>query len=121
MLHTTEKGGCCMRKETRAEERRRLMPALIACVLLIGIAAWVSVLLPEGSKTENEPSERVTYQTLREWNGQIALFESGSDEPVEVYDVSVASLPEEEQQRLREGIVIEGEEMLASLLDNYTS
>lgn len=110
-----------MQKETRAEERKRLMPVLIACVLLIGIAAWVSVLLPEGSDTKNGPSERVVQQTLREWNGQIALFESGSDEPAEVYEVSVAALPEEEQQRLREGIVIEDEQMLASLLDNYTS
>ena len=110
-----------MRKETRDEERKRLMPALIACVLLIGIAAWVSVLLPEDADTKNAPPERVVQQTLREWNGQIALFESVSDEPTEVYDVAIASLPEEEQQRLREGIVIEDEEMLISLLDNYTS
>ncbi|MBR5539777.1 MAG: BofC C-terminal domain-containing protein [Clostridia bacterium] len=110
-----------MRKETRAEERRRLMPVLIACVLLIGIAAWVSVLLPEEPKQEALPAERSAQQMLREWNGQLALFEGDGTEPAEVYEVTVAALPEEEQQRLREGIVIENEEMLASLLDNYTS
>lgn len=110
-----------MHKETRAEERRRLMPVLIACVLLIGAAAWASVLLPEQSDSETMPTERIAQRTLREWEGQLALFEGDDTEPVEVYDVTVATLPEEEQQRLRGGIVIEGEEMLASLLDNYTS
>lgn len=110
-----------MSKETRAEERRRLMPVLISCVLLIGIAAWASVLLPEESAAQILPAERTTQQILREWNGQLALFKGDEPEPVEIYEVTVASLPKEEQQRLREGIVIENDEMLASLLDNYTS
>ena len=106
-----------MRKETRAEERRRLMPVLIACVLLIGVAAWASALLPDDQGVPKQASKQV----LREWNGQIALFTSDSDEPIEVYEVAVAALPEQEQKRLNEGIVIENEEMLAELLDNYTS
>ena len=110
-----------MQRETRAEERRRLMPVLIACVLLIGVAAWVSTLLPGKSDTKSVPTESETRQMLREWNGQIALFQGDSDEPAEVYEVPVAALPLEEQDRLREGIVIENEEMLVSLLDNYTS
>ncbi len=110
-----------MQRETRAEERSRLIPVLIACVLLIGIAAWVSTLLPGESDTRSVPTEPATQQLLREWNGQIALFEGDFNKPAEVYEVTVAALPQEEQARLREGIVIESEEMLASLLDNYTS
>lgn len=110
-----------MQKETCAEERSRLMPVLIACVLLIGIAAWASVLLPQKTDTKSAPTERGSQQILREWNGQIALFEGDSAEPAEVYEVTVAALPREEQERLREGIVIESEEALSSLLDNYTS
>lgn len=110
-----------MQRETRAEERSRLMPVLIACVLLIGVAAWVSTLLPRESDARNVPAEPTTRQTLREWNGQIALFKGDDDEPAEVYEVTVAALPEEEQERLHAGIVIEDDEMLAALLDNYTS
>ncbi len=110
-----------MQREKRAEERNRLMPVLIACVLLIGVAAWVSTLLPADSAKKSMPTERAAQQMLREWNGQVALFEGDSDEPTEVYEVTVAALPEEEQERLREGIVIESEETLALLLDNYTS
>ena len=110
-----------MQKETRAEERRRWMPVLIACVLLIGIAAWASALLPEKTNTKSVPTQQAGGQVLREWKGQIALFEGDSQEPTEVYEVTVAALPKEEQERLREGIVIESEEALALLLDNYTS
>ena len=110
-----------MQKETRAEERKRLTPVLIACVLLIGVAAWVSTLLPGKSDVRNEPTEPATRQILREWDGQIALFQDDSDEPAEVYEVPVSALPQEEQERLHAGIVIEDDEMLAALLDNYTS
>lgn len=110
-----------MSKETRAEERKRLMPVLIACVLLIGIAAWASALLPTEPNTKRVPTEQPVERILREWNGQIALFEGDAAEPTEIYEVTVAALPEEEQQRLRAGIAVENEEMLADLLDNYTS
>ncbi len=110
-----------MQEKTRAEERVRWLPVVIACVVLIGVAAWVSVLLPTEPDAKNVPTEPVSGRLLREWNGQVALFEGASGEPIEVYDVTVAALPEEEQERLREGIVIDSEEALALLLDNYTS
>ena len=71
-----------MSKETRADERKRLLPVIIACVLLIGVAAWVSVLLPDESDEKSVPSELIARQLLREWNGQIALCEEGTDEPL---------------------------------------
>ena len=110
-----------MQRKTRDEERSRLMPVLIACVLLIGVAAWTSTLLPGETGIKEAPTERAAQQMLREWNGQIAVFEGNSDKPAEVYEVTVAALPKEEQERLREGIVVESEEALALLLDNYTS
>lgn len=104
-----------------SERDRRWMPALIAAFILIGVAAWASALLPVTSspRAATQPSE-VPQQVLRVWDGKLALFE-GTDKPSEVYEVAVASLPPEEQARLQEGIVIESEEMLAALLDNYTS
>ncbi len=103
-----------------SERDRRWMPALIAAFVLIGAAAWASALLPSAPpRAVTQPTE-APQQVLRVWEGQLALFD-GAEEPSEVYEVAVASLPPEEQQRLSEGIVIESEEMLAALLDNYTS
>ncbi len=103
-----------------SERDRRWMPALIAVFLLIGVAAWCSTFLPvEPSRSSAQPSE-IPQKILCAWNGNLALFEGG-DVPSEVYEVAIASLPTEERRRLEQGIVIESEEMLLELLENYTS
>lgn len=99
---------------------KRFLPAVIAALILIGTAMWVSVLLPE-TPADVQPAERGIQRVLREWKGQVALFEGNAEQPVETYEVVVDALPPEEQERLREGIAVESEEMLAALLDNYTS
>ena len=106
------------------DKQRRWMPALVAAFVLIGVAAWVSVLLPMGDEVPVEPTEEkaaIPARRLGEWKGQLALFEEGTAEPIEVYEVSVLTLPTEEQKRIREGITVENEDILAELLENYTS
>lgn len=108
------------------------MPVVIACALLIGAAMWASTLLPLGTEKE-PPSQRnvasVTtittaptyFMLLKEWNGQVALFLPDGTEPLTVYEVNVMALPEEERRSLAEGIAVNSEEELASILENYTS
>ncbi len=55
------------------------------------------------------------------WEGKLAVFPPDGTSPREVYDVYVVSLPEEEQQRLAEGIDIYDDRTLAGLLEDYTS
>ena len=110
-----------MPDKKRADRWCRLFPAVIACVLLVGVAAWASAFLPPSAQERSLEQQQPTNRTLREWNGQIGLFVGDTAEPFEVYDVPVAALPPEEQDRLRGGIIIENEEMLAELLENYTS
>ena len=110
-----------MTKEQRQDERKRTLPVIIAVLILIGTAMWVSVLLPDNVDPKSQPSQPPAQQQLREWEGKIALFEGDATQPIEVYEVAIASLPSEEQQRLRDGIIIENEDMLVTLLENYTS
>ncbi len=106
-------------------EHDRWLPAVIACLILIGGALWAGSFLPKESKPPVDLKESdtpvVTAQTLREYNGQVARFEEGNDTPLEVYDVAVASLPPEIQAELAEGIVVKGEEELLSWIENLTS
>lgn len=53
--------------------------------------------------------------------GFIALWRSPGGEPDQVFPYSVASLPPEDQQRLKEGIRIESEADLLRLLEDYLS
>ena len=54
-------------------------------------------------------------------NGKLALFRKGSAYPLQVYDHSVAAYPSAEQKALLEGIPIENDAHLASLLEDFLS
>lgn len=70
---------------------------------------------------------RQTYLTLflafllGSHEGFIALWRSPGGEPDKIFPYSVASLPPEDQQRLKEGIFIESEADLQRLLEDYLS
>ena len=98
---------------------------VIGCLSAVGTVAWVRVWTTRRESTP-APSPEVAEATvavmcLRAFEGRVALFVDGEDLPVEVYDVPIETLPPEEQQRLQNGIMIESEEMLWELLENYNS
>ncbi len=53
--------------------------------------------------------------------GKLALFRKGSSAPLQVYPFPISAYPYAEQQALLEGIPIESEEQLTSLLENFLS
>ncbi len=107
----------------------RYMPAVIAALVLIGVASWASLLIPfDTSSSDTDTPRNVTtaiptfpVQTLKGWNGQVARFLNGEDQPTEIYDIPVASLPTETQQELSLGITVTTEEALFALLENFSS
>lgn len=109
------------------QTRDRWFPAIIACLVFIGLSIWVSALLPTeqppADETARTPEQPVFItQTLKAWDGKLARFSGTDDLPAEVYDeVAIASLPSDVQQQLQNGIVVTSEEELLSLLDNFTS
>ncbi len=105
----------------------RFLPAVIAALVLIGIACWVSIFVPfDTPKDTDVPRDIVTaptfpVQTLKSWNGQLARFLNGEDQPTEIYDIPVASLPSDVQQELYLGITVTTEEELLTFLENFSS
>ncbi len=115
--------------KTVSPRNRRWLPVVGACSLLIGAAAWVSTFLPS-SEPSSGPREVTTTttttavaypQTLAVWEGKVARFTGDAALPSEVYDVDIATLPPEEQERLQRGIVVDSEAALVALLENYTA
>ena len=58
---------------------------------------------------------------LGSYNGYIALWKSGSHQPLEIFPYSVHSLPPADQARLRDGIPISSWEQLQMLMQDYLS
>ncbi len=74
--------------------------------------------------TSVNPPQSTTIRPLYiigAWEDKLAIFIPPDTSPNQVFDVFLPSLPEEEQQRLYDGIEVFDEQSLASLLEDYTS
>lgn len=65
------------------------------------------------------PDETPTY-ILKDHNGKIAVFENGSNTPVEILDTDTASLPENDKNALKTGIRAASREELYRLIEDFS-
>ena len=61
------------------------------------------------------------YLILGSYKGYLALFEEGNSEPKQIFPNQVRSLPQEDQLRLEEGILVRSQYQLQQLLEDYLS
>lgn len=59
--------------------------------------------------------------TLADYNGRLAIFEKGSEKPIEVFEIQTSSLPEQDKEKLKTGIYASSYEELLRLTEDYTS
>lgn len=70
---------------------------------------------------ENYLSEDMMTFFLKEEEGQVVVYHEDQKTPYEYTGISVDTLPEEEQQKLKEGFFVKNEEELYSMLENFSS
>ena len=61
------------------------------------------------------------YLMLGSWNGYVALFEKGKEEPRQIFPCQVEALPEEDRKALEERIPIRNQRDLQQALEDYLS
>ena len=61
------------------------------------------------------------YLVLGSWKGYVALYEKGSEEPKQIFPVTVTVLPPADQIALEQGIIVRNQRDLDSLLEDYLS
>ncbi len=86
-----------------------------------GIAQTAPIAAAEATVIEPAPPAEQQGYYLREYEGRLAVFQSGSEEPLHVFNVSIATMSEYDQVELREGIFAESLSELRSLVEDYTS
>ncbi|MCI9272361.1 MAG: hypothetical protein HFE39_00175 [Clostridiales bacterium] len=108
---------------------------LISCCAVVLILAVISFLLPMmGGRTPVEPSSSTPTEvsaaantpsgelyTIKEYQGNIAVYMEGVDRPFRITDVDVRTLPQLDQERLESGIQVSGADELNRLLEDYCS
>lgn len=107
---------------------------IITGFILITCAAVTVVVLPgilgekpngnigsETGITVPATSANETVYILKDYNGQIAVFEQGKTEPFKITDALTANLPQVDQDDIRQGITLNGKKELNRALEDYCS
>lgn len=72
-------------------------------------------------KKETKPQNQKTGYKIQEYNGNIAVFEKGQNEPFRRTEIAVKNLPEADRKELKNGIEVTTNEELQALLEDYLS
>lgn len=102
-----------MRKKTMVLTGVTAAAFLLFCLLFSMTVGWLQ------AKGDMQAGAYPHY-TITQVEGQLAVYSPGEKEP-QLYDVYIDTLPQTEQQRLREGVEVYTQRELKSLLEDYTS
>lgn len=75
----------------------------------------------ETSKSEPKAKPKKQGYEVKEYKGNIAVFEIGEKKPFRVTDIEVKNLPEADQKELKIGIEAPDNDKLQTLLEDYLS
>lgn len=93
---------------------------IFSVVILTTDAVRTSVTGVETEAASTQEAAQAPY-TLGVYQGKIASFHTGSDEPMEVFEVYLDSLPAVNRQELLRGIPAQSLQELQRLIEDYTS
>ena len=91
--------------------------------LCLGLSAvlLLCLFLPKTNNYfQNESSTAQNTYTVREYEGQIAIFSDDGEMPVKVFDTSVSTLPKSDRELLELGITVENPEELQRIIEDLT-
>lgn len=71
-------------------------------------------------KTE-KPIKKNSLYYVKEYKGNIAVFEESKEKPFRITNIAVDELPAEDQKLLKQGIEVSGKEELNDLIEDYCS
>lgn len=97
----------------------KLAAAMVSAALVGGSAAYVLSVSNEVMAEVDGLSEQLSCYTIREYEGQIALFKDGSEQPVAVYSIPVEGINPADYELLREGIRLQNLSEVSRLLEDW--
>lgn len=71
-------------------------------------------------QNQKEMTKKKEY-VIKDYKGNIAVFESDEKKPFRITDIEVKNLPEIDRKELKNGIIAKNDEQLHTLLEDYLS
>ena len=98
-----------------------LTTCFVAACIIFSFSILPNLNKAQANNTsEPKVSSSLTY-TVKNFNGNVAVFEAGSNKPFKVTEVQINTLPFDDQKNLEEGITVTSKEQLNSLLEDLCS
>ena len=112
-------------------KRKSILYALVICTSIICLIFIIFFInsYSDGNKNSSLSTTSIFANNNRmrsgyylgEYGGKLATYSTSSNEPIEVFDVYVSSLPPNDVKKIREGIYASNEDDLHRLVEDFTS
>ena len=103
--------------------RKQIYVAL--SVLATAVAIFTIILCTEGNTKAKAPetstTEKVIQYTVKDYNGQLAVFLNDEPSPIKTFELYTKSLPKIDAEQIQNGITVNSEAELNKLLEEYLS
>lgn len=76
---------------------------------------------PAPSQSSQDPGPEETVYLLGEYNGRVSVLSPATREPEMIFDIFIRTLPDVDQELLRQGITVSTYEELTRLIEDYIS
>ena len=96
-----------------------IITGILVISTILNVSAFNSVKPTENHSTATTQNIEGKY-ILKDYNGQIALFLSEKEKPIEIFEIFTYSLPETDIAKIKTGIIVTESE-LEHILEEYTS
>jgi len=93
----------------------------VMMVLILSIAVFSYAALRSNGVAERKEGEPIYLYMIKEYNGNIAVYKTDEQQPTDIYEVPVETLPEEDVDNLKTGIPVKDEAELQRLIEDLTS
>ncbi len=100
---------------------KRLLFSLVFTLCFLVCVGAVSALAPATATTSSGAPAAAGSFVIKDFHGKIAVFESGSDSPVQITETLTSSLPSVDTTELKSGVYAADERELRRLLEDYCS
>lgn len=98
---------------------------LIVTTCIIINSAFIFKTTPKqniiNNNNENNTSSNILSYIVKDFNGNIAVFNSIDENPIKIIDIYTTNLPKADQEMLLKGITVKNQAELDTLLEDLCS
>ena len=95
--------------------------SILLGITFIAIIYIIGINLADHANSTNINEISGMEYVLKDYDGRLAVFKTGQEEPELVFDVFVSTLPEYDQTALQSGVAAKDLEELNRLIEDYIS